>query len=73
MCLRAFCSTSVPVGYQVSCGYWKGFDGARAAASGPLTVIIDSVDTLHSDIGSLAKTERFLSELVKFIRTRESK
>lgn len=44
----------------------------RFAASGPLTVIIDSVDTLHSDIGSLAKTERFLSELVKFIRTRET-
>ncbi|KAF9822227.1 hypothetical protein IEO21_00221 [Rhodonia placenta] len=70
--VRAFDWTGHVPGYQVSCGYWKGFDGARAAASGPLTVIIDSVDTLHSDIGSLAKTERFLSELVKFIRTRET-
>ncbi|KAJ7783838.1 hypothetical protein DFH07DRAFT_207129 [Mycena maculata] len=42
------------------------------AASGPLDFIIDSVDTLASDIGSVAETYKFLYELMSLIRTRSS-
>ncbi|KZT06922.1 uncharacterized protein LAESUDRAFT_759086 [Laetiporus sulphureus 93-53] len=44
----------------------------RDAPPGPLTAVIDSVDTLLSDLGSLARTERFLSELLSAIRARPS-
>jgi len=43
----------------------------RSAPLGPLTVIIDSVDTLFSDLGSLAKTEKLLTELLSLVRSRE--
>ena len=42
------------------------------AAPGPLNVIIDSVDTLASDIGSISQTYKFLHELISLIRARLS-
>ncbi|GBE78276.1 hypothetical protein SCP_0111590 [Sparassis crispa] len=44
----------------------------RSAPQGLLSVIIDSVDTLLSDVGSLAKTHLFLSEIYATIRARSS-
>ncbi|KZT74672.1 hypothetical protein DAEQUDRAFT_807015 [Daedalea quercina L-15889] len=40
------------------------------APQGPLTVVVDSVDTLLSDIGSLAKTEQLLSSLFSLVKSR---
>ncbi|EMD41821.1 hypothetical protein CERSUDRAFT_147159 [Gelatoporia subvermispora B] len=42
----------------------------RTASAGPVTVIIDSLETLLSDVGSLAKTQQFLWELISAVRTR---
>ncbi|KAJ7492565.1 hypothetical protein FB451DRAFT_1551896 [Mycena latifolia] len=42
------------------------------APSGPLDFIIDSVDTLSSDIGSVSETYKFLHELITLIRGRSS-
>jgi len=42
----------------------------RAAPLGPLNVVVDSVDTLASDLGSTSQTYRFLHELMVLIRTR---
>ncbi|KAJ7925840.1 hypothetical protein B0H13DRAFT_1599977 [Mycena leptocephala] len=42
------------------------------APAGPLDFIIDSADTLASDIGSISETYRFLSELMSLIRGRSS-
>ncbi|EPT04276.1 hypothetical protein FOMPIDRAFT_1157338 [Fomitopsis schrenkii] len=41
------------------------------APPGPLTVVIDSVDTLHSDLGSLSETEKLLSFLLSAVNTRK--
>ncbi|PIL32016.1 hypothetical protein GSI_06720 [Ganoderma sinense ZZ0214-1] len=43
----------------------------RSAPPGPLSVVIDSVDTLCSDIGSLSETARLLSEALALVRERE--
>ncbi|KAJ7361680.1 hypothetical protein DFH08DRAFT_381282 [Mycena albidolilacea] len=40
--------------------------------AGPLDFVIDSVDTLASDIGSISDTYKFLSELLSLIRARSS-
>ncbi|KAH9946665.1 hypothetical protein B0H21DRAFT_779009 [Amylocystis lapponica] len=40
------------------------------APPGPLSVIVDSVDTLFSDLGSLANTEQLLSEVLATTRGR---
>ncbi|KAJ6575175.1 hypothetical protein B0H19DRAFT_1127513, partial [Mycena capillaripes] len=40
------------------------------APAGPLDFVIDSVDTLASDIGSVSETYRFLHELMSLIRAR---
>lgn len=37
---------------------------------GPLNIIIDSVDTLLSDLESVSETTRLLSELLAIIRAR---
>ncbi|KAJ7038143.1 hypothetical protein C8F04DRAFT_1220421 [Mycena alexandri] len=42
------------------------------APAGPLDFIIDSIDTLSSDIGSISSTYEFLSELMSLIRARSS-
>ncbi|KAI0778133.1 hypothetical protein BD413DRAFT_667505 [Trametes elegans] len=42
----------------------------RSAPAGPLNVIIDSVDTLASDLDSHAECTRLLSELLFIVRTR---
>jgi elongator complex protein 5 len=42
------------------------------APTGPLSVIIDSVDSLASDIGSDSQTYKFLHTLVSLIRARPS-
>ncbi|KAF9460848.1 hypothetical protein BDZ94DRAFT_1169030 [Collybia nuda] len=42
------------------------------APSGSINVIIDSVDTILSDVGSLPKTYQFLRDLLSFIRARQS-
>ncbi|KAJ7706121.1 hypothetical protein B0H17DRAFT_1035806 [Mycena rosella] len=42
------------------------------APSGPLDFIIDSVDTLSSDIASVSETYKFLHELMVLIRERSS-
>ncbi|KAF7347786.1 hypothetical protein MVEN_01536100 [Mycena venus] len=42
------------------------------APAGPLDFVVDSVDTLASDIGSIAETYKFLSELLSLIRARSS-
>ncbi|KAJ7103481.1 hypothetical protein B0H15DRAFT_215891 [Mycena belliarum] len=42
------------------------------ASSGPLDFILDSVDVLLSDIGSVAETYKFLLELMNLIRARPS-
>ncbi|KAJ7631035.1 hypothetical protein FB45DRAFT_917257 [Roridomyces roridus] len=42
------------------------------ASSGPLDFVIDSVDTLLSDIGSLSETHKFLQEVLLIIRGRSS-
>ncbi|KAJ7487659.1 hypothetical protein B0H11DRAFT_2278730 [Mycena galericulata] len=44
----------------------------ESAPSGPLDFIIDSVDTLSSDIGSVSETYKFLHELMSLIRARSS-
>ncbi|KAI0732344.1 hypothetical protein C8Q72DRAFT_901742 [Fomitopsis betulina] len=41
------------------------------APPGPLTLVIDSVDSLHSDLGSLSKTEKLLSSLISEVNTRK--
>ncbi|KAI0651799.1 hypothetical protein C8Q79DRAFT_1005056 [Trametes meyenii] len=43
---------------------------ARAAPAGPVNIIIDSVDTLLSDIGLISETTRLLSELLAIVRAR---
>ena len=45
----------------------------RTAPSGPLSVVIDSVDTLLSDVGSLSVTIRLLSEMFALVRERGGK
>ncbi|KAF7339422.1 hypothetical protein MSAN_02156300 [Mycena sanguinolenta] len=42
------------------------------APAGPLDLIVDSVDTLASDIGSISETYKFLSELRSLVRARSS-
>jgi len=42
----------------------------RAASPGPLNVVIDSVDTLASDLGSTSQTYRFLHNIISLIRAR---
>ncbi|KAJ6610051.1 hypothetical protein B0H10DRAFT_2061822 [Mycena sp. CBHHK59/15] len=42
------------------------------APAGPLDFLIDSVDTLSSDIGSVSETYKFLRELICLIRARSS-
>ncbi|OCH96460.1 hypothetical protein OBBRIDRAFT_4193 [Obba rivulosa] len=48
------------------------FSRVRAASARSLTVVIDSVDTLLSDIGSLSKTQQFLWELLSIVHTRSN-
>lgn len=43
------------------------------APPGPLSVVIDSVDTLYSDIGSLSETTRVLSDVLALVRERGGK
>lgn len=43
----------------------------KIAPPGPLTLVIDSVDSLHSDLGSLSKTEKLLSSLISEVNTRK--
>ncbi|KAM5535417.1 hypothetical protein V8D89_010939 [Ganoderma adspersum] len=45
----------------------------RSAPPGPLSVVIDSVDTLLSDIGSLSGTTQLLSEALALVRERGGK
>ncbi|KAJ6604707.1 hypothetical protein DFH09DRAFT_319061 [Mycena vulgaris] len=47
-------------------------NGDSSATSGPLDFIIDSVDTLSSDIGSISETYKFLHDLMTLIRARSS-
>ncbi|KAJ7293632.1 hypothetical protein C8J57DRAFT_33394 [Mycena rebaudengoi] len=42
------------------------------APSGPIDIIIDSVDTLASDVGSISETYKFLRELMALVRARSS-
>ncbi|KAI0669950.1 hypothetical protein C8Q78DRAFT_992363 [Trametes maxima] len=43
---------------------------ALAVPAGPVSIIIDSVDTLLSDMGSISETTRLLSELLAIARAR---
>ncbi|KAH9898452.1 hypothetical protein C8Q73DRAFT_664127 [Cubamyces lactineus] len=45
-------------------------DKVRSVPTGPLNVVIDSVDTLLSDLGSISGTTRILSELLTVVRAR---
>ncbi|KAF7964855.1 hypothetical protein HWV62_2115 [Athelia sp. TMB] len=45
-------------------------EAAKFAPAGPLNIIIDSVDTLASDLGSLSQTYQFLHALMVIIRAR---
>ncbi|KAI0335326.1 hypothetical protein GY45DRAFT_902702 [Cubamyces sp. BRFM 1775] len=47
-------------------------DKVRSVPTGPLNVVIDSVDTLLSDLGSISEATRILSELLTIVRTRGS-
>jgi len=42
----------------------------ETASNGPLNVIVDSVDTLSSDLGSVSQTYAFLQKLISLIRAR---
>ncbi|KII93526.1 hypothetical protein PLICRDRAFT_152336 [Plicaturopsis crispa FD-325 SS-3] len=44
----------------------------KDAPSGPLSVVIDSVDTLHADIDSTSRTYHFVRDLFSLIRSRQS-
>jgi len=44
----------------------------KAAPNGPLTVAIDSINTLATDIGSFSETYRFLRELLSMLQERSS-
>ncbi|KAH9937642.1 uncharacterized protein B0H18DRAFT_203929 [Fomitopsis serialis] len=41
------------------------------APQGPLTVIIDSVDTILSDMGSISKAEQLLASLLSLVKSRK--
>ncbi|KAI0757049.1 hypothetical protein C8Q80DRAFT_1265032 [Daedaleopsis nitida] len=45
-------------------------EAVRAAPAGPLNVIVDSADTLLSDLSSVAETTRLLSEVLAIVRSR---
>ncbi|KZP31280.1 hypothetical protein FIBSPDRAFT_1037730 [Athelia psychrophila] len=45
-------------------------EAAKAAPAAPLNIIIDSVDTLASDLGSTSQTYQFLHALITLIRAR---
>ncbi|KAJ7619082.1 hypothetical protein DFH06DRAFT_1106349 [Mycena polygramma] len=61
-------------------GYSNGYEDPRhrirsaveTAPTGPLDFVIDSVDTLASDTGSVSETYRFLHELMSLIRARSN-
>ncbi|KAG6842612.1 hypothetical protein C0991_000138 [Blastosporella zonata] len=50
----------------------KILSAVKQAPPGSLQVIIDSVDVLCSDIGSVSETYRFLSDLLKIVSARPS-
>ncbi|KAI0374221.1 hypothetical protein BV20DRAFT_1011008, partial [Pilatotrama ljubarskyi] len=45
-------------------------DNVRSSREGPINVVIDSADTLLSDIGSISATTRLLSEVLSLVRAR---
>ncbi|KAJ3520894.1 hypothetical protein NM688_g9093 [Phlebia brevispora] len=45
----------------------------RESTNGPVTVVVDSADTLTSDLGSLSTTLLFLSEILSIIHERGSR
>ncbi|KAI0662772.1 hypothetical protein C8Q70DRAFT_1043127 [Cubamyces menziesii] len=45
-------------------------DKVRSVPAGPLNVVVDSVDSLLSDLGSISETTRILSELLTVVRAR---
>ncbi|KAJ7169934.1 hypothetical protein C8R46DRAFT_1162644 [Mycena filopes] len=54
---------------------WTACPNARFVgqpSTGPLDFIVDSVDTLASDIGSISETYKFLWDLMSLIRARSS-
>ncbi|KAG5342419.1 hypothetical protein C0989_002254 [Termitomyces sp. Mn162] len=50
----------------------KIFNAVEKAPSGSIQIIIDSVDILCSDIGSMSETYKFLSDLLNLVRARPS-
>ncbi|CCM01945.1 uncharacterized protein FIBRA_04018 [Fibroporia radiculosa] len=75
-CLRTFDWTGNVPGYTLGCTITPPDireeirAAVRSAPPGPVVVIVDSVDTLFSDLGSLAKTEQFLSEIFGLVCSR---
>lgn len=53
--------------------YSPASDSRLVAPEGPLNVIIDSVDTLLSDMESVSEMIRLLSELLAVVRARGGK